>query len=43
MRGKTKAKKEPFVKDANYDWVEKEIEMKKAHDNQAEKYFLCFS
>jgi hypothetical protein len=33
LRGKTKPKKEPFVKDRNYDWVEKEIEMKKSQEN----------
>lgn len=28
LRGKTKSKRDPFKKDENYDWVEKEIEMK---------------
>ena len=37
LRGKTKPKKEPFIKDPNYDWVEKEIEMKKAHEINAPK------
>jgi len=29
LRGKAKAKHESFRKDPHYDWVEKEIEMKK--------------
>lgn len=35
LRGKTKAKHEPFKKDIHYDWVEKEIEMKKNSSNES--------
>lgn len=35
LRGKTKAKHEPFKKDKNYDWVEKEIELKKNSSNES--------
>ncbi|CAF0828271.1 unnamed protein product [Brachionus calyciflorus] len=35
LRGKTKAKREPFIKDEYYDWVEKEIEMKAQNEKNS--------
>ena len=44
MRGKTKAKRDRFVRDDNYDWVEREHEMKKLNEQLGEqsKYTFIF-
>jgi hypothetical protein len=34
LRGKTKEKREPFIKDQYYDWVEKEQEMTRARQQK---------